>query len=87
MGFWIASWMSHNPFEVEATPSKQQAVDDLVRKLFGEPQRLVEPIDFADRAETVGQILIWEEGELGFPKPTSPFDSAVFDSSTFQFAA
>ena len=38
------------PFEVEvdATPSKQQAVDDLVRKLFGEP-----------------------------------FDSAVFDSSTF----
>jgi hypothetical protein len=30
------------PFEVEVgeTPLKQQAVDDLVRKLFGEPRRL-----------------------------------------------
>lgn len=81
--------MSHNPFEVEVdeTPLKQQAVHDLVRKLFEEPRRLVEPNDFADRAETVGQILIWKEGELGFPIPTSPFDSAVFDSSAFQFAS
>lgn len=81
--------MSHNPFEVEVdeTPSKQQVEDDLVHKLFGEPQRLVEPNDFAERAETVGQILIWKEGELDFPKPTNPFDSAVFDSSTFQFAS
>lgn len=81
--------MSRNPFEVEVgeTPLKQQAVDDLVRKLFGEPRRLVEPIDFADRAEIVGQILIWKVGQLGFPNPTSPFDSSVFDSSTFQFAS